>query len=246
MRLKGQIAFITGGTGYLGRSLVYEYAKNGADVVFTYRSNSEKADELMKEIKQFGGRYLPLNMNVLDAYSIQVTVEKAVSEMGGIDILINNAGITMPIPSVLVEEEQWDLTFDINVKGYFLVTKEVLRHMIMTKRKGVVINMSSLAGVKMVPSPVHYAASKAAIVGYTYSLARELPRYGIRVNCIAPGLLEGGVADYTPKDKTDAYAAYCAVGRLGKPEEVAHLAVFLGSSESSYINGQVILCDGGM
>ncbi len=246
MNLKDKCVFISGGTGHLGRALVMAFAQQGADVVFTYNKNEEKAQTMLNELSAFPGKYMSLQMQILEYPSVQKAVQEAVQAFGAIDILVNNTGIAQIMPLPLLEEEDWDQTFDVNVRGCFFVTKEVLRPMISKSQGGVIINIGSLAGARMLEVPVHYAASKAAIHGLTYALARELTRYNIRVNCIAPGLLEGGVGVNIPPKQYEDYIAHCAAGRPGKPEEVAALAVFLASPEAAYINAQVILCDGGV
>lgn len=246
MNLKDKKVFITGGTGYVGRHMVLSFGRAGADIAFTFNQNTDAATELLKELTLYGGRYMALPMSVLDEEGVINTVSAVVRELGWIDVLVNNAGMAQVMTLPLIEQEDWDETFDINVRGCFFVTKEVIRNMIFRNQGGLIINMGSVAGLRMLEVPVHYAASKAAIHGLTYALAGELARYKIRVNCIAPGMLEGGVALNVPRDQYDDYITHCAAGRPGKPEEVAALAVFLATAEAAYINAQVLVCDGGL
>lgn len=246
MKLQGKKVLISGGTGHLGEHLVLAFAQAGADITFTYNKSIMKSEELLEKLKVYPGKYASVKMEILENDSVIDAVGKAASGMNGIDILVNNIGIAQVMPLPLLEQEDWDLTFDTNVRGTFFVTKEVLRNMISRGQGGVIINMGSVAGYRMLEVPVHYAASKAAIHGLTYALAREVSRYNIRVNCIVPGLLEGGIGANVPKKQFDDYMAHCAAGRAGKPEEVAALAVFLASPEASYINAQLMVCDGGL
>ncbi len=246
MKLSGKNAFITGGTGHLGEKIALEFAANGADVIFTYNTNSAKADDLCRRIEAGGRKAMAVKMDVTSEKSVAEGVAAAAGRFGRIDILVNNAGVTQVMPLPLIEAEDWDETFSVNVKGCFLVTKEVARLMIGANAGGSIINMGSVAGLRMLEVPVHYAASKAAIHGFTFALARELTRYKIRVNCIAPGLLEGGVGANIAKKQYDDFIAHCSAGRPGRPEEVAKLAVFLASDDASYINSQILVCDGGL
>ena len=160
-----------------------------------------------------------------------------------IDILVNNAGHGQVVPLALMEEEDWDRMMDTHVKGAFLASQAVLRGMVRIKR-GHILNIGSLAGVKMLQAPVHYSTAKAALRGFTESLAKEVSRYGVRVNCLAPGLLEEGVSDNLPAHRREEWLRHCALGRLGTPEEVADLAAFVVSDRNSYMNGATVVVDG--
>ena len=149
------------------------------------------------------------------------------------------------MPFALLEEEDWDRMMDVNVKGMFLVTKAFVRGMI-RRKQGAVVNLGSLAGMRMLEVPVHYATAKSAVVGFTLSLARELARYHVRVNAVVPGLITGGVSSNVPEKQQEDYFQHCAVGRAGKPEEVAELVAFLASDRASYISAQAIHIDGGV
>jgi len=243
--LKEKKALITGGSGAVGRIICQVFAKEGADVAFNFSRNKEAAEETVKMIEAEGAKALSYQISVTDYQGIHQMVEDILSEFGRIDILINNAGVTQVMPFALIEEEDWDLLMDVNVKGTFITTKAVLRGMI-AQRYGRIINLGSIAGMRMLEVPVHYATAKAAIVGFTMSLAQEVARYNILVNCVVPGMLEVGVsANLTEKQRAEVLE-HCSLGRAGKPEEVANLIAFLASDKASYINGQSFIIDGGL
>ncbi len=238
--LEGKHALITGGSRGLGRALTRTFAEAGAKVAFTYARDDAGAQ---KTIDGLAAR--PYRVSVLDAPATETMIAELEAEWGAIDILVNNAGISQNLPLALMEEEDWDRVMDINVKGTFLTSKAVLRGMIRRKR-GVVLNIGSLVGVRMIEAPIHYCASKAAIKGLTEALAKEVARYGIRVNCLAPGLLEDGVGRNLPDYRLADYLKHCALGRLGGLEEVARFAAFLVSDANSYMSGETVVMDGGL
>lgn len=243
--LEGKKALITGGSGAVGRIICQVFAKEGADVAFNYNQNKEAAEETLKIVEAEGKKALSFQVSVTDYDGIHKMVGNILKEFGRIDILVNNAGITQVMPFALIEEEDWNLVMDINVKGTFITTKAVLRGMI-GQRYGRIVNISSIAGTRMLEVPVHYATAKAAIIGFTISLAQEVARYNILVNCVVPGMLEVGVSTNL-SDKQKAHVLeHCSIGRAGKPEEVANLIAFLASDKASYINGQSIAIDGGL
>jgi len=164
-------------------------------------------------------------------------------EAGALDILINNAGVGQVVPLALMEEEDWDRMMSTNVKGAFLTTQAVMRGMIHQKR-GRILNISSLAGIKMMQAPVHYSAAKAALKGFTEALAKEIGRYGVTVNALAPGILKDGVSINLPPAKLEEYLQHCALGRVGTFEEVAEVAAFMVSDRNSYMNGATVVLDG--
>jgi 3-oxoacyl-[acyl-carrier protein] reductase len=241
--LKGRTAFVTGGTGAIGSAIVRSLAGHGARVGFSFHNQEDKARDLEREL---GGDWVKAYvLDVLDKAGSLKAAEQFERELGPADILVNNAGITQVMPFALIEEEDWDRMMDVNVKGMFLVTKAFVRGMI-RRKKGVVVNLGSLAGMRVLEVPVHYATAKSAVVGFTLSLARELSRYNIRVNAVVPGLVDGGVSSNVPDKQREDYFQHCTVGRAGKPEEVAELVAFLASDRAGYINAQAIHVDGGV
>jgi NAD(P)-dependent dehydrogenase (short-subunit alcohol dehydrogenase family) len=240
--LAGKRALITGGSRGLGRAICECFAKEGADVAFNYSSDEEGAQNTLACL---GDRGLGFKVSVLDEPGISQMVESIEKAWGSIDILVNNAGITQPLPLALMDSADWDSVMDINVKGLFLVTRAVVRGMI-RRREGVILNMGSLAGERSIESPVHYAASKAAVRGLTQALCKEMASYKIRVNCLAPGLLDEGVSRNLPEHRVQEYIRHVPLGRMGTLEEVAKFAAFLVSERNSYMNGETILMDGGL
>jgi NAD(P)-dependent dehydrogenase (short-subunit alcohol dehydrogenase family) len=242
--LDGKVALITGGSRGLGRAIARMFANEGARIAFTYARDEDGSRATMEECPR-PEDVRAFRVSVLDAPATEAMVAGIEREWGAIDVLVNNAGVSQNMPLALMEEEDWDRVMDVNVKGTFLTSKAVLRGMIRRKR-GVVLNIGSLVGVRMIEAPIHYCASKAAIKGLTEALAKEVARYGIRVICLAPGLLEDGVGRNLPDHRLADYLQHCALGRLGGLDEVARLASFLVSDSNSYMSGETVVMDGGL
>ena len=240
--LAGSTALITGGSRGLGRALVETFAAEGARVAFSYARDDAGAQTT---IAAAGGAPRAFRVSVLDVAGTSTMIDEIEREWGAIDILVNNAGVSQNLPLALMEEQDWDRVMDVNVKGTFLTSRAVLRGMIRRKR-GVVLNIGSLVSVRMMDAPVHYCASKAAIRGLSEALAKEVARYGIRVLCLAPGLLEDGVSRNLPDYRLADYLKHCSLGRLGSLEEVARSAAFLVSDANSYMSGETVVIDGGL
>jgi len=240
-----QRAFVTGGTGAVGAAIVRCLAERRAQVAFSFNTNADMARQIEKEMAARDLTVKGYALDVADAAAVGQLAELVEKELGPVDILVNNAGVTQIMPFALIEEADWDMVMDVNVKGMFLVTKAFVRAMI-RRRRGAIVNLGSLAGARVLEVPVHYATAKSAVVGFTLSLARELSRYHIRVNAVVPGLLEGGVSGLVPDKQREDYLQHCSAGRAGKPAEVAELVAFLASDRASYINAQAIHIDGGI
>jgi NAD(P)-dependent dehydrogenase (short-subunit alcohol dehydrogenase family) len=241
--LEGRIALVTGGARGLGRAIVRTLAREGARVAFNYVRSAREADELVAELAERGAEAWAFPVSVLDQVGLKEMVRQIEAQAGVVDVLVNNAGVSQVAPFALLEEADWDLVMDVNVKGAFLTTQAVLRGMVRARR-GRILNVSSLAGVKMLPAPVHYCAAKAALKGLTEGLAKEVGRYGITVNCLAPGVLDEGLSADIPPHKLDEYLRHCALGRVGTVAEVAELVAFLASDRNGYMNGATIVVDG--
>ncbi|MHC4638004.1 MAG: SDR family NAD(P)-dependent oxidoreductase [Planctomycetota bacterium] len=243
--LKDKIAFVTGGSGDVGEAIVKVLARENCKVAFSYNKGQRKAEALEENLKSSGFDVKSYCLDVTDSKASSELSNQIEDKIGPVDILVNNAGIAQVMPFAMIEEKDWDELMDVNVKGMFLVTKAFARSMI-RRKTGSIVNIGSLAGMRMLEVPVHYAAAKSAAVGFTIALARELGRYNIRVNAVAPGMLEGGVSINIPAKQQEQYKSHCALSRAGSCGEVAELVAFLASDRSSYINAQSILVDGGI
>jgi NAD(P)-dependent dehydrogenase (short-subunit alcohol dehydrogenase family) len=231
---------VTGGSGALGGAIVRRLCSAGHPVAFTWRSGTEAAEKLAAETGAPA-----LRAELTDAGQVAAAVAAARERLGGIDALVNNAGLTQVMPFALIEERDWDEILAANLKTMFLVTREAAREMV-ARKSGVIVNIGSLAGHRMLEVPVHYATAKAGVSGFTISLARELARYNVRVNSVVPGLLDEGVGRMVPEKELAEYVSYCAAGRPGRTAEVAEVVAFLISDAASYVNAQNIFVDGGI
>jgi NAD(P)-dependent dehydrogenase (short-subunit alcohol dehydrogenase family) len=239
----GRVAFVTGGSRGLGRAICLALAREGAFVAFNYAKSDADADATVAQIEAAGGRASAHKVSVLDKAGLGELMRSLDRAHGKIDILVNNAGFGQVVPLALMEESDWDEMLDTHVKGAFLTTQAVLRIMV-REHYGRVINVGSLAGIKMMQAPVHYATAKAALKGFTESLAKEIGRYGITVNCVAPGILDEGVSDHLPPARKEEYLRHCALRRVGRLEEAADMIAFLASERASYTNGATLVVDG--
>jgi NAD(P)-dependent dehydrogenase (short-subunit alcohol dehydrogenase family) len=243
--LKGKHILVTGGSRGLGRSLCLTFAGQGASVAFNFSFDDEGATGTVQQARACGSEIIAFKNSVLERKTITAMIASLEKSWGAIDILVNNAGISQVLPMALLEEEDWDGVMDINVKGTYIVTRQVLRGMI-RRKSGRILNIGSLAGMRLIESPVHYAASKAAIKGFTEALAKEVGRYGITVNSLAPGILEGGVGSNLPSYRLENYLKHCALGRVGTFDEISRTAAFMVSDENTYMNGVTLVMDGGL
>ena len=241
----GSVALVTGGSRGLGRAICLALAREGARVAFNYARSDDDAAATLAALQAAGAEASAHKVSVLDRRGLVELVAALDRAHGKIDILVNNAGFGQVVPLALMEEDDWDQMIDTHVKGAFLTTQAVLRTMV-RERSGRIINVSSLAGVKMMQAPVHYATAKAALRGFTESLAKEIGRYGITVNAIAPGVLDEGVSDHLPPARREEYLRHCALRRIGTLAEAAEVVAFLASRRSAYVNGATIVIDGGV
>jgi 3-oxoacyl-[acyl-carrier protein] reductase len=241
----GRVALVTGGSRGLGRAICVMLAREGAFVAFNYAKADADADVTLAAITAVGGRGSAHKVSVLDKPGLTALAKALDTAHGKIDILVNNAGFGQVVPLALMEESDWDDMLDTHVKGAFLTTQAVLRIMV-RQRYGRIVNVGSLAGVKMMQAPVHYATAKAALKGFTESLAKEIGRYGITVNCVAPGILDEGVSDHLPPGRKEEYLRHCALRRVGRLDEAATMIAFIASDRASYTNGSTLVVDGGV
>jgi len=245
MHLLGQSAIVTGGSRGIGKAIALRLAADGADIVLSYISNEAAALETAREIELLGRKALPIKADATIAADANGLVEKALSAFGKIDILINNAGVTKDTLLMRMSEEDWDLVLDTNLKGVFLLTKAAIRPMMSAKR-GKIITISSVVGLVGNPGQANYCASKAGVIGFSKSLAKEVGSRGITVNVVAPGYIETDMTEKLNEAQRKAIMDMIPLKRIAKPQEVAGVVAFLASSDADYITGEVIKVDGGM
>jgi 3-oxoacyl-[acyl-carrier protein] reductase len=245
MSLNGKTALVTGGTRGIGRAICLELARRGAKVVVNYPTDTENADETVKLITDFGGVATAVKGDVSDYKSCEEMLQNIPAEFGMPDILVNNAGITRDNLLLMMKPEDFGKVIDVNLLGVFNVTKLVMRNMI-KKKYGRIVNIASVVGITGNAGQSNYSASKAGVIGFTKSIAKEVASRGITCNAIAPGFIETDMtAALSPEQKEKIFAGIPA-GRGGSPEDVAHLAGFFCDEGSEYITGQVVAVDGGM
>ena len=244
MVLKDKTAIVTGASRGIGKAIALALAENGADVA-VIDLNLEQADEVAAEIKQMGRRAVALAGNVADADSVEDFVTKAAQELGRIDILVNNAGITRDTLLVRMKEDDWDAVLDVNLKGTFNCTKAVARIM-MKQKYGRIVNIASVIGLMGNAGQANYGASKAGMIGFTKSVARELASRNITANAIAPGFIVTSMTQVLSDNMKEKLKAQIPLARLGTPGDVANAVLFFASDAASYITGQTITVDGGM
>ncbi len=245
MRLSGKVALVTGSARGIGRSIAEAFSAEGAIVVVNDVGSDAGARETLAALTGAGGSGSVEMFDVSDAAAVDAGVKNILAAHGRIDILVNNAGITRDNLLLRMSEEEFDAVVRVNLKGTYLLTKTVTRHM-MKQRSGKVVNISSVVGMMGNAGQSNYAAAKAGIIGFTKAAARELAPRNITVNAIAPGFIRTAMTAGLPEAVQKAFLAQIPLGRFAEPQEVAELALFLASDASSYITGQVIGLNGGM
>lgn len=243
--LEGKVALVTGASRGIGRGIANKLAEHGATVCFTYLSSVEKGQELENELKARGVNAKGFRSDASDMKQAEDLINAVVTEFGTIDIVVNNAGITRDNLLMRMSEEQWDEVIRINLKSVFNVTKAVQRPML-KQRSGSIINISSVVGRSGNAGQANYAASKAGMLGFTKSIARELGSRSIRCNAVCPGFIETEMTGELDSKMTDAWVEQIPLKRMGTADDVANLVLFLASDLSAYITGQTINVDGGM
>lgn len=245
MKLEGKVALVTGASRGIGRATALALAKAGADVVVNYAGSTEKANEVVEEIKSLGREAISYQCNVSDSDAVQTMVKDTIAKFGKLDILVNNAGITRDNLLMRMKENEWDDVIDTNLKGVFLCTKAVTRQM-MKQRSGRIINLASIVGVIGNPGQANYVAAKAGVIGLTKSTARELASRGITVNAVAPGFITTDMTDQLTDEQKEAMLQQIPLAAFGQASDIASTVLFLASDDANYITGQTIHVDGGM
>ena len=240
-----KVVFVTGGSRGIGKAIALKYAQNGYNVVINYVSDKTNVEELKKKFEELKVECLIEKADVSKSEEVEQIVKKTIEKFKKIDVLINNAGITRDGLLMRMKEEDFDKVIEIKLKGTFLVKKSVIPYML-KKRDGKIINLASVVGVTGNAGQCNYSASKAGIIGFTKSIAKELASRNIRANAIAPGFIDTDMTSVLSDEVKDSINAQIPMKRMGTAQEIANVAYFLGCEESSYITGQVINIDGGM
>ena len=240
-----KVVFVTGGSRGIGKEVATKFAENGYNIVINYVSDKTDVEALKNEWEEKGIKTLILKADVTKADEVNMVVKEAIEKFGKIDVLVNNAGITRDNLLMRMSEEEFDKVIETNLKGTFIVTKAVTKYM-MKKRAGSIVNLSSVVGVAGNAGQCNYSASKAGVIGFTKSVAKELASRNIRANAVAPGFIETDMTAVLSDAVKEGIHNQIPLKRMGSAKEVANLIYFLGSEQSSYITGQVINVDGGM
>jgi len=245
MNLHGKVALVTGGSRGIGKAIALKLASLGADIVINYSNNNGLADAVVEEIEGIGRKALSIKADISKLEESQNLIDKALEKFNKIDILVNNAGITKDNLLMRMTEEEWDSVFNVNTKGTFNITKSLIRPMIKQKDCSI-INITSVVGITGNAGQCNYSASKAAVIGFTKSLAKEVAKKNIRVNAVAPGFIQTDMTGNLSEDVKSDYLRNIPLNKLGEPEDIANAVAFLASDMSQYITGQVLIVDGGM
>ncbi len=244
--LEGKVAIVTGGSSGIGRAIAEDLAANGAKIVVNYNSSSEAATEVVESITKNGGTAVAVQADVSDFKASTDLIKSTLDTFGQIDILVNNAGTTRDTLLLSMKESQWDTVLDTNLKSVFNCSKAAVRPMLRRKKGGRIINISSVSGIVGQPGQANYAASKAGIIGFSKSLAKELGSRAITVNVVAPGFVLTKLTANLPEDLVKQTVDFIPLGRWGDASEIANVVTFLASGKASYITGEVIQVDGGI
>ena len=244
-RLEGRRALVTGASHGIGRAVALQLGTDGADVALTYHTHRDGAESAAHEISRVGARAQVMELDVVNGSQVETTVQRLVTNWGGVDILVNNAGITRDSLLVRMTDEQWDEVVATNLRGAFLCTRAVLRHMV-RQRFGRIINISSVVALTGNVGQANYAAAKAGLIGLTRSVAREVATRGITANAVTPGFINTRMVEAIPEDTRALIRGLIPMSRFGEPSDVAALVAFLASDDAGYITGQSLSVDGGL
>lgn len=245
MEFENKIALVTGASRGIGREIACELASRGAKVIVNYTNNESSANETVKRISNDGGFAVISKFDVSDFNTSQKEINKILDEFEHIDILVNNAGITKDNLFLRMKEQDWDRVFDVNIKGVFNCTKAVVRSML-NRRYGRIVNIVSVVGEMGNAGQINYSSSKAGLIGFTKSAAREFASRGVTVNAVSPGFIETDITDVLPDKVKDKYRETIPLGRFGQPGDISKVVAFLVSDSASYITGEVIRVNGGL
>ncbi|MGP2528623.1 3-oxoacyl-[acyl-carrier-protein] reductase [Acidaminococcus sp. LBK-2] len=245
MTLTGKVALVTGGSRGIGRAIALTLAAHGADIAINYAGNTAAAEEVKAAIEAMGRKAILVQGSVAETDGVQAIVNQVVKELGRLDILINNAGITRDGLLMRMKEADWDAVIETNLKGVYNCSKAVMRTM-MKQKSGRIVNMASVVGEMGNAGQANYAAAKAGVIGFTKSLAKEVASRGITVNAVAPGFIATDMTSVLTDEQKAEMARTIPLGRAGQPQDVANAVLFLVSEEAAYITGQVLNVDGGM
>ena len=238
-------AVVTGASGGIGKAIALALSEKGFNVVLGYNSSENEIVKILGEINARGSNAIAVKCDVREKSQTDSLIEKAIDAFGKVDILVNNAGVAQQKLFTDITKDDYDRMFDVNVRGTFNCCQSVLRDMI-NRKSGCIVNVSSMWGITGASCEVHYSASKAAVIGLTKALAKEVGLSGIRVNCIAPGMIDTKMNSSLSKDDVEAIRQETPLDRIGKPSDVAGVVCFLASDEASFITGQVLSVDGGL
>ncbi len=242
--LEGKTAFVSGGTRGIGAALCEIFAREGADVAFNYHTSDDLAESVKAKVEAFGRRALAFKVSVTDRVGMKRVAREIAEAWGHIDILVNNAAVNKADNFATTTDRSWDWVVDTNVNSLFTVTKPIYKQMI-RRRSGTILNITSIGAIRALPTAVHYATSKAAMIGFTKCLSREAANFGITVNAIAAGIFDTDLGNTLPARLLEAHENWVSLRRLGRPEELAEFAAFIVSPRNSYMNGEIITVDGG-
>jgi len=242
--LEGKRAFVTGGTRGIGAAICDVFAREGANVAFNYGTRDDLATNIRQKVESHGRLSLSFRVSVVDRVGMKRVVREIVEEWGGIDVLVNNAAINRGDNFATTTDRAWDEVIHTNVDSLFAVTKPMYKQMI-RQRKGSILNITSIGALRALPTAVHYATSKAAMIGFTKCLSREAGTFGVKVNAIAAGIFDTDLAQALPERLLQMHDFWASAGRLGRPEELAEYAAFMVSDRNSFMNGEVVIVDGG-
>ena len=242
--LEGKRAFVSGGTRGIGAAICEVFAREGADVAFNYHSREDLAEVVKSKIEAHGRRALGYKVSVTDRYGMKHVARDIMDAWGPVSVLINNAAVNKADNFATTTDKSWDWVVDTNVGSLFAVTKPFYKQMI-RQRQGHILNITSVGAIRSLPTSVHYATSKAAMIGFTKCLSREAANFGVSVNAIAAGIFDTDLAHTLPERLLQMHEFWVSKGRMGKPEELAEVAAFMVSDRNNFMNGEIVIVDGG-